>query len=113
MDKLEQLINVDGALAAFEFNPSGELQASSISDQANIEDDVLEMLCHVCVANGAIATMQARGWEKMTKMEGFYPIQGFSLIGFEWTVIVNDCFGVIVANGKVDYDGTYAVLDKS
>jgi len=113
MNKLEKLINLDGALAAFEFNPSGELQSSSISEQANIEDDVLEMLCHVCVANGAIATMQARGWEKMTKMEGFYPIHGFSLIGFEWTVIVNDRFGVIVANDKVDYDGTYAVLDES
>ncbi len=113
MSKLEQLIKVDGALAAFEFNPSGELQASSKSEQANIEDDVLDMLCHVCVANGAIATMQARGWEKMTKMEGFYPIQGFSLIGFEWTVIVNDRFGVIVANDKVDYDGTYAVLDEA
>jgi len=113
MSKLEKLIDIDGALAAFEFNPDGELQASSISGQSKIEDDVLELLCHVCVANGAIATMQARGWEKMTKMEGFYPIQGFSLIGFEWTVLVSKCFGVIIANDKVDYDGTYAVLDES
>ena len=106
-------MNLDGALAAFEFNPSGELQNSLIADTAKIETDVLEMVCHVCIANGAIATMQARGWEKMTQMEGFYPIEGFSLIGYEWTVVVNHQIGVIVHNDKIDYDATYALLDAS
>jgi len=112
MSKLDELMNLDGALAAFEFSGSGELITSKITDGANIDNDVLDMVCHVCVANGAIATMQARGWEKMTQMEGFYPIQGFSLIGFEWTVIVSDTMGVIIKNDKVDYDATYAVLEK-
>lgn len=111
MNKIDQLLNLDGALAAFEFNSSGELQSSTIADGAKIGDDVLDMLCHVCVANGAIATMQARGWEKMTQMEGFYPIQGLSLIGLEWTVVVNDHYGVIVQNDKIDYDAAYAILD--
>ena len=90
MSKLDDLMQLDGAMAAFEFSNSGELTSSKIADDAEIKTDVLDMVCHVCVANGAIATMQARGWEKMTQMEGFYPIQGFSLIGFEWTVIVTD-----------------------
>ncbi|MGD8784569.1 MAG: DUF2173 family protein [Thioalkalispiraceae bacterium] len=111
MSKLDELMSLDGALAAFEFTSGGELSNSKIVDGANIENDVLDMVSHVCVANGAIATMQARGWEKMTQMEGFYPIQGFALVGFEWTVIVTDTVGVIVKNDKVDYDATYQILE--
>ena len=111
MSKLDDLMQLEGALAAFEFSNSGELTNSKIADGAEIDNDVLDMVCHVCVANGAIATMQARGWEKVTQMEGFYPIQGFSLIGFEWTVVVTDTMGVIIKNDKVDYDATYAILE--
>ena len=111
MSKLDELMQLDGALAAFEFDSGGELTNSKIADGDDITNDVLDMVCHVCVANGAIATMQARGWEKVTGMEGFYPIQGFSLIGFEWTVIVTDTMGVIVSNDKVDYDATYKILE--
>lgn len=112
MNKLDDLMQLGGALAAFDFGSGGELTDSRIADGAEIETDVLDMVCHVCVANGAIATMQARGWEKMTQMEGFYPIQGFSLIGFEWTVIVADAVGVIIKNDKVDYDAAYEILEK-
>lgn len=111
MANLEKIMSLQGALAAFEFNDKGELKASKIADEKIINSDVLDLLCHVCVANGAIATMQARGWEKMTEMSGFYPIKGFSLMGFEWTVIVNDHLGVIVKNNDVDFDQAYAVLE--
>lgn len=111
MSKLDDLMKLDGALAAFEFGSGGELTNSNIANGGDIDNDVLDMVCHVCVANGAIATMQARGWEKVTQMEGFYPIQGFSLIGFEWTVIVSDSVGVIVSNDKVDYDKAYSILE--
>ncbi len=111
MVKLEELMKLESALAAFEFNPKGELISSIISDKEVINERMLDLLCHVCVANGAIATMQARGWEAMTDMQGFYPIKGFSLIGFEWTVVVNDCFGVIAANDKIDFDAAYQLLD--
>ncbi len=111
MADLEKIMQLKGALAAFEFSDSGELVKSNIKDEQKINDDILDLLCHVCVANGAIATMQARGWEKVTDMTGFYPIKGFSLMGFEWTVIVNQHSGVIVANDDVDFDKAYAVLE--
>lgn len=111
MANIENIMNLQGALAAFEFNDKGELTASKIADAKAINADILDLLCHVCVANGAIATMQARGWEKMTQMSGFYPIKGFSLMGFEWTVIVNDHSGVIVKNSDVDFDKAYAALE--
>jgi len=111
MANLETIMNLQGALAAFEFNDSGELGASIIADEEVINKDVLDLLSHVCVANGAIATMQARGWEKMTEMSGFYPIKGFSLMGFEWTVVVSDHVGVILDNHHVDFDQAYAALE--
>lgn len=111
MADLKNIMNLQGALAAFEFNDKGELLKSDITDETIIGTDVLDLLCHVCVANGAIATMQARGWEKMTQMSGFYPIKGFSLMGLEWTVVVNDHVGVIVANQDIDFDKAYAALE--
>jgi len=110
MADLDSLMKLDGALAAFEFNDRGELQSSRIADGNTITEDVLDLVAHVCVANEAIAAMQARGWEKTTGMQGFYPVQGLSLVGFEWTIIMQGNQGVIVPNSKTDFDSAYAAL---
>lgn len=110
MADLQDLMQLEGALAAFEFDAKGELVASQIADKDRIDETALDLLCHVCVANSAIATMQARGWEKMTGMEGFYPVEGISLIGFDWTAVVNGKQGVILPNDRTDLDAAYAAL---
>ncbi len=110
MTDFSKLMQLDGALAAFEFDDKGELVSSEIADKDKIDDTVLDLLCHVCVANTAIATMQARGWEKMTGMQGFYPVEGISLIGFDWTAVVNGKLGVILPNDRTDLDAAYAAL---
>ncbi len=110
MADLDSLMTIDGAVAAFRFSSKGELLESRTTDAEEFTDTVLDLLSHVCVANMAIATMQARGWENMTGMGGFYPVQGFTMVGFDWTVVVNDEFGVIMPNDKVDYDAAYAAL---
>ena len=110
MANLDSLMKLDGALAAFEFNDRGELQASRIADPKKITPDVLDLVTHVCVANSAIADMQARGWEKVTGMQGFYPVQGLALVGFDWTVVMHGNQGVILPNSKADFDGAYAAL---
>ena len=110
MSELDALMNLDGAVAAFKFSSKGELEQSKISSDSELSESVLDLVSHVCVANMAIATMQARGWENMTGMGGFYPIKGFTMVGFDWTVVVNNEYGVIVPNDKVDYDAAYAAL---
>jgi roadblock/LC7 domain-containing protein len=110
MADLDSLMKLDGALAAFEFNDRGELQNSVIGDTQTITPDVLDLVAHVCVANEAIAAMQARGWEKMTGMQGFYPVQGLSLVGFDWTIVVQGNSGVILPNDKADFNGAYQEL---
>lgn len=108
---IEKLMTVDNVLAAFKFSAKGELQDYQLADGSEFEQGTLDLLCHVCVANMAIASMQARGWESMTQMQGFYPVSGISLIGFDWTVISNNEYGVVVPNDKVDFDQTYQALD--
>ena len=110
MADLENLMKLDSAQAAFRFSANGELIEHKIAAGSGLSDSVLDLLSHVCVANLSIATMQARGWEKMTGMKGFYPIQGFTLIGFEWTAIANGEYGVVLPNDKVDYEKAYAAL---
>ena len=110
MSDLQKLINLPGALAAFAFSDRGELGEHKIAEGSNLDAGILDLLCHVCVANIAIATMQARGWEKMTGAQGFYPIQGFTMVGFDWTAVATENFGVVMSNEQTDFELAYATL---
>jgi len=104
-------MSLEGAAAAFEFSDTGELTDHTIADGSSLTEDALDLLAHVFVANIAIATMQARGWEKTTGQGGFYPVQGFTLIGLEWSAVGNGHRGVVLRNGTADFEAAYAALD--
>jgi len=110
MADLENLMKLDSAQAAFKFSANGELVEHRIADGSDLNESALDLLSHVCVANMSIATMQARGWENMTGTQGFYPVEGFTLIGFDWTAVANGEYGVVLPNDKVDYEKAYAAL---
>ena len=110
MSSLDNLMKLEGASAAFEFSDTGELTDHRVAEGADLTPETLDLLAHVFVANIAIATMQARGWEQMTGMEGFYPINGFTFVGFEWTAVVNEDCGVVLPNDKADVEAAYAAL---
>lgn len=111
MDSLDSLMSLPGAAAAFEYADNGELVDHRIDEESGFAADSLDLLAHMFVANTAIATMQARGWEKTTGQGGFYPIEGFTLIGLEWSAIGKGNRGVVVKNDTVDYEAAYAALD--
>ncbi len=108
--KLLALMQLENAEGAFRFEPSGELLEHKIREGSELNPGVLDLLAHLCVANIAIATMQARGWETMTGMQGFYPIKGFTLVGLNWTAVVNSEYGVVIPNSSVDYEAAHKVL---
>lgn len=110
MPDLNSLMQVPGVIGAFRFSDRGELLEHRVADGSDLNETALDLLCHMCVANEAIATMQARGWEAMTGMRGFYPIQGFSFVGFEWTAVVNGHHGLIMPNDRTDFEAAYAAL---
>ncbi len=110
MSSIDDLMQLEGASAAFSFTDRGELTEHRIADDSALTPEILDLLAHVFVANIAIATMQARGWENMTGQKGFYPIEGFTLVGLEWSAVGNGHCGVVLANDKADYEAAYAIL---
>ena len=56
MSDLNKLMAVDGAVGAFKFTSKGELTESKIAEGSELNDQILDLLCHVCIANMAIAT---------------------------------------------------------
>ena len=128
MVTLDALLGLPGAMAAFEFRGSGELLDHRIAYPDRINPTLLDLLAHMCAANLSIATMQARGWEQLTAMRGFYPVQAFTLIGFDWSVVVSGLnrerhkqsgqvsslppfLGVVMANERADYEAAFALLE--
>lgn len=129
MATLDQLMALPGALAAFKFRGSGELVEHKLGGEVEeLNESVLDLLAHMCAANISIATMQARGWENMTDMKGFYPVREFTLIGLDWSVIVSGLsreaskaegkealpplLGVVVENDAADYEKTFTALEQ-
>lgn len=110
MPDLDQLMTLPGTLASFEFTEKGELVSSKINENSRLDETALDLLSHVCVANTAIATMQARGWENMTGGKGFYPVAGFSMIGLDWTTVTHGQYGVVLSNDKADIEAAYRAL---
>lgn len=107
---LEKMMDLPGALAAFTYSDKGDLTAHVVREGTEITPQVLDLLTHSCVANLAIATMEARGWEAVTGQGGFQPLKGFSVVGLEWSVVVNGNSGVIVKNRDIDYEATFNAL---
>jgi len=110
MTDLSQLMTLKGARAAFLMNDRGELQQHLLAEGSELNETALDLLAHMCVANNAIATMQARGWEASSESRGFYPVDGFTLIGMDWSAIVDGNVGVVVDNAEADYEAAYRAL---
>jgi roadblock/LC7 domain-containing protein len=110
MGDFDKLMGLPGAIAAFQFTDRGELTEHRVAEGSGLDEKILDLLSHVCVANMSIATMQARGWESLTGMGGFYPIDGFTLIGVDWSAVVNGSTGVVLRNQEADYQAAYDAL---
>ena len=110
MVDLSKLMALKGAQAAFVMNDRGELQQHRVAEGTPLDETALDLLAHMCVANNAIATMQARGWEASSGNKGYYPINGFTLIGMEWSAITDANLGVVVNNKDADYELAYQAL---
>ena len=107
---LEKMMDLPGAMAAFTFTDKGILQTHVLREGTELTPQVLDLLAHSCVANLAIANMEARGWEALTGQGGFQPLKGFSVVGLEWSVVVNGNAGIVVHNRDADYEAALNAL---
>lgn len=111
MADLTELMKLPGAQAAFTINDRGVLLEHTIAQGNSLDARTLDLLAHMCVANIAIATMQARGWEASSESSGFYPVEGFTLVGMEWSAVTNGRQGVVIDNTSADYEAAYQALE--
>ena len=107
---LDKMMDLPGALAAFTYSDKGELQSHVLREGTELTPQVLDLLAHSCVANLAIASLEARGWEAVTGQTGFQPLKGFSVVGLEWSVVVNGNCGVVVRNRDIDYEASFKAV---
>lgn len=107
---LDRLMQVPGVLAAFQYSDKGDLVAHQVREGTELTPQVLDLLAHTCVANMAVATLEARGWEALTGQTGFEPLQGFSLVGLDWSAVVGRNYGVVVRNRDADYEEAFSAL---
>lgn len=107
---LDRLMQVPGALAAFQYSDKGDLVAHQVKEGTELTPQVLDLLAHTCVANMAVATLEARGWEALTGQAGFEPLQGFSMVGLDWSAVVGGNHGIVVRNRDADYEEAFAAL---
>lgn len=130
MATLEHLMQLPGALAAFEFRGSGEVLDQRIAAQAKhiLNVEILDFIAHMCAASMSIAALQSRGWERLNQSSGFYPVQEFALLGFDWSVVVSarqreqhksggneilpPYLAVIIQNQKASYSQSLAMLSQ-
>ncbi len=110
---LDRLMQVPGALAAFQYTDKGDLIAHQVKEGTELTPQVLDLLAHTCVANMAVATLEARGWEALTGQTGFEPLQGFSMVGLDWSAVVGGNHGIVVRNRDADYEEAFAALAQS
>jgi len=110
---LEKMMDLPGALAAFTYTDKGELQSHVLREGTELTPQVLDLRAHSCVANLAIAAMEARGWEALTGQSGFQPLKGFSVVGLEWSVIVDGNCGVVVKNRDADYEASFKAVQSA
>lgn len=110
MSDLKTLSSAPGALAAFQFDNDGRLVDAEIVDDAVIDRDTLDLLGHLLVANMAIGAMQARGWEGMSDVKGFYPVHGFTFVGLDWSAVSRGRRAVVLKNDLADYGAAYRAL---
>lgn len=115
MATLNQLMALPGAVAAFAFSGNGDLGEHQIAATRLIDRDTLALMARMCAANLQIATLQASGWEQQTGtgLKGFMPVQDFTLVGLEWSVVVdnNRLTAVVLTNDKSDYEAAFAALE--
>ena len=110
MAMLEQLMTLPGVLAAFEFHGDGQLLARQSANERLLNADTMKLLAHMCAANINIATMQARGWDANPETRGFFPVQTFTLIGLEWSVIVSGTAGHTGADDDTDKTASFVAV---
>ena len=105
MANLDKLIGLNGAVAAIEFTPGGDL----ITYKGELSEDIAKMIAKTCAANSLMGTIQAESITRFNK-SAWMPFHGWAFAAGDYSVCVMGHIGVFVETAKADFNDIFRVL---
>ena len=107
MAMLEDLLNLNGVVAAGEFTADGKLV--DYKAKMDMSPEMAAMTAQFCATVTMLFNTLAGAFTKLSQMP-WIPQQGWAYSGGEWTVAVGGNRGVFVETAKADFNQLFAAL---
>jgi roadblock/LC7 domain-containing protein len=104
---LQELLDIEGVVAAGEFNPDGSLVDFEAS--MDMSDEMAQMTAQFCATVTMMFNTLAGSFTQLSGMN-WVPQQGWAYSGGEWTVAIGGNRGVFVETAKADFNRLFEVL---
>jgi roadblock/LC7 domain-containing protein len=107
MATLEQLLQIEGVVAAGEFTPDGKLV--DFKGKMEMSQEVAAMTAQFCATVTMLFNTLAGAHTRISGMN-WLPQQGWAYSGGDWTVAIGGNRGVFVETAKADFNRLFQAL---
>jgi len=107
MAKLDELLKINGVVAAGEFTSDGKLV--DYKSKMNMTPEMAAMTAQFCATVTMMFNTLAGAFSQLSKMK-WVPQQGWAYSGGEWTVAIGGNKGVFVETAKADFNKLFEAL---
>ena len=105
---LDELLEIDGVIAAGEFTRNGKLVAYKA--KIDLSPELAAMIAQLCAPVDMMFGTLAEEFTRFTKEMRWLPPRGWVYSGGDWTVAVAGNRGVFVETAKADFNHLFRVL---
>jgi roadblock/LC7 domain-containing protein len=107
MATLDELLNIDGVVAAGEFTPDGTLV--DYKTKTEMTRELAEASAQFCATVTMLFNTLAGAFSQLSRLS-WLPQQGWMYAGGDWTVAVGGNKGLFVETAKADFNTLYGAL---
>ena len=107
MVALEELLDIEGVVAAGEFNRDGSL--ADFEARMDMSEEMAQMTAQFCATVTMMFDTLVGSFTQLSGMN-WVPQQGWAYSGGDWTVCIGGNRGVFVETAKADFNGLFQVL---
>jgi len=107
MASLDELLNVNGVVAAGEFTADGKLV--DYKAKMDMSPEMAAMTAQFCATITMVFNTMAGAFTQLSRMN-WVPLQSWAYSGGDWTVAIGGNKGVFVETSKADFNKLFDVL---
>jgi roadblock/LC7 domain-containing protein len=107
MATLDELLDIEGVVAAGEFNPDGSLVDYKAT--MDMSQEMAEMTAQFTATVTMMFNSLASSYTQLSGMQ-WVPQQGWAYSGGDWTVAVGGDRGIFIETEKADFNQLFEVL---